>query len=317
MNGISGKDRSLVALERCASYNREGLLEVVDKVCRAISLKVSSGSMVLLKPNLVSGGSGPEHLACTSPQFVAAVAEWCLGQGARVKVGDSPAFGTARKVMRACGMEEALRPLDVELVNFNRARRMEMACGLTVPVAAEALDCDLLLNLPRVKAHNQLYVSLAVKNYFGVVAGMRKAFHHAVHGDKGNRFEALLADLPEVFPGSFSLVDGITAMEKSGPMKGDPYPLQVVAASGDPVSLDTALVKIIGGDLKKSQLWVEYHNRGVAGTSLEDITFPLKAPDDLAVSDFLFPRIMTPVSFNPMRMLISSCRRIAASISEN
>lgn len=304
-----------MALLRCENYQHRELMAAVDRLCTAAGLVVKPGTKVLLKPNLVSAGSGPGHLACTSPEFVAAVAEWCLAHGARVRVGDSPAFGTARRIMRVCGMTTTLRHLGVEMVNFSKSRRVALDCGLTVPVAVEALECDLLINLPRVKAHSQLYVSLAVKNYFGVVAGMRKALHHALHGDRANNFESLLVDLLKLFPGSFSLVDGITAMQGSGPMKGPPYHLRLLGGAFNAVALDTALLAIIGAEPERSQLWVECRHRGLLGTGLTEIEYPLQSPSELAVADFALPRTLKPVTFHPARMLVSTCRRLAGGLA--
>lgn len=303
-----------VCLASCRSYNREALKASLDLVLRAAGLAPRSGTLVLLKPNLVSAGSGPAHLACTSPAVVAAAAEWCLDHGAKVRVGDSPAFGSGRSVMRACGMLDALAGLPVETADFVRARQLDLPCGLRVPVAAAALDCDILVNLPRVKAHSQLYVSLAVKNYFGVVVGWRKALHHARHGEVANRFEALLADLPGLFPGSFTLVDGIVAMQRSGPMKGDPFPLGLLAGGFDPVALDTAILAIIGGEPQLSQLWVECQRRGLPGTDPARLAFPLARPEVLKAANFLLPELLNPVTFHPGRMLVGGCRRLVARV---
>jgi uncharacterized protein (DUF362 family) len=307
-------EKCRVALQRCNDYERGRLKEKIDQACRAIGFKVKTGSTVLLKPNLVAAGSGSRHLACSSPEFVAAAAEWCLDQGAQVKVGDSPAFGSGLMVMRACGMGETLKPLGVELVNFSRSRPIKLACGLKVPIAAEALDCDMLLNLPRVKAHNQLYVSLAVKNYFGVVVGWRKALHHAVNGDVANCFEELLVDLPGLFPSACSLLDGIVAMHRTGPMQGEALPLRLIGASVEPVALDTAVMRVIGADFAKSRLWVECRRRGMVGTDLAGIEFPLKSPEDLPAEGFILPEQLKPVTFHPGRMLVGACRRLASGI---
>jgi len=303
-----------VALTQCPSYHPEQLKAALDLVLRASCLTILPGSRVLLKPNLVSAGGGPTHLACTSPAVVAAMAEWCLDQGAMVQIGDSPAFGSGRSVMRACGILDALAGLPIEIVNFDRYQRLELPCGLQVPVATAALECDLLINLPRVKAHGQLYVSLAVKNYFGVVTGWHKALHHARHGDIANRFEALLADLPSLFPGSFTLVDGIVAMQKTGPMRGEPFPLGLLAGSCDPVALDTAILQIIGADPHRSQLWVECQRRGLPGADPARLHFPLARPENFLVNNFLLPEALKPVTFQPGRILLGGCRQLVAKI---
>lgn len=313
---IERDEKCRVALQHCDDYERGSLKGKIDQACRAIGFQIRTGATVLLKPNLVAVGNAPLHLACSSPDFVVAVAEWCLDHGARVKVGDSPAFGSGKMVMRACGMAEKLQPLGVELVNFSRTRPLAMACGLKVPIASEALDCDVLLNLPRVKAHNQLYVSLAVKNYFGVVVGWRKALHHAVNGDIGNRFENLLLDLPGLFPAACSLLDGIVAMHRTGPMKGEAFPLGLLGASCDPVALDTAVMSVIGANFAKNRLWMEACRRRMSGTELANIDFSLKGPEDFLAEGFILPEQLKPVTFHPGRMMVGTCRRLIGILKE-
>jgi uncharacterized protein (DUF362 family) len=303
-----------VVLTQCRTYEAVELKEAVDRVFRAAAFTVRPGSVILLKPNLVSAGSGPLHLACTSPALVRAVAEWLLDHEARIRIGDSPAFGSARLVMRACGMLRALTGLPVEVINFDRAVLVALPCGLRAPVARAALECDVLLNLPKLKAHGQMYVSLGVKNYFGVVVGWRKALHHALNGDIGNRFEMLLADLPGLFPEAFSLADGIVAMQRTGPMKGDPYTLGVLAGAYDPVALDTALLEIIGAEAGRSPLWAECQRRGLPGTNRALLSYPLRNPEELRVRDFQLPESLEPVTFHPGRMLVGGCRRLRARI---
>ncbi len=310
----SSVDKCPVALQSCEDYGRDRLKRKIEQVGQAAGLRINPGSMVLLKPNLVAAGSGPLHLACTSPDFVAAAAEWCLDHGAKVVVGDSPAFGSGRMVMEACGLAEKLRSLGVKMVDFGRSRTIKLLCGMKVPVSIEALDSDVLVNLPRVKAHNQLYVSLAVKNYFGVVSGWRKALHHAVNGDVGTRFEELLVDLPGLFNDTFTLLDGVIAMQGSGPMTGEPYPLRLIGGAIDPVALDTAVMRIIGADYEKSRIWLECRRRGLPGADPDRLEFPLLHPRELSAPEFILPEQLSPVIFHPGRMLIGACRRGVAGI---
>ena len=303
-----------VALAQCRKYTPFELKEAVGRILRAAGFSVRPGSFVLIKPNLVSAGGGWSHLACTSPALVRAVAEWLVDHGARLGIGDSPAFGSGRMVMRACGMLEALEGLPIKVLDFDRAVSVAFPCGLKIPVARAALECDMLFNLPRFKAHGQMYVSLAVKNYFGVVTGWRKALHHAQNGDIGNRFEMLLADLPNLFPNTFSLIDGIVAMQRTGPMKGDPYNLGLLGGAFDPVALDTALLEVVGAKPGCSPLWRECFRRGLPGTDFARLSYPLAKPVELQVGDFLLPDFLNPVTFHPVRILVGGCRRLRARI---
>lgn len=298
-----------VGIQRCAAYRRQDVKAAVARLCAALGIVVRSGDRVLLKPNLISA-SNRNELACTQPQFVAAVAEWFVDHGARVAVGDSPAFGTAVGVMQRSGISEALAGLPVKQRNFTATRRLTLASGISVRLAEAALETDLLVNLPRVKAHSQVYVTLAVKNYFGTVTGLQKPWCHFRYGDRDSRFAALLVDLLEVLPGGVSLADGIVAMQGDGPMNGRPFTMGVVAGSVNPVALDTALMSILNLQHDRSPVWRECVARQLAGSGLADPQYPLLRPAEVQVAGFETREHLQPISFNPCRMVASSVKRL-------
>ena len=304
------KDRE-VGLLACRQYDRRLLKEGVEALCNALGFRVSTGSRVLLKPNLVSAVRH-KGLACTHPEVVAAVAEWFLDQGAKVRVGDSPAFGSALGVMADCGISAALKGLPVTMINFEAAQPVRLASGLSVGVARAIGECDLLVNLPKIKAHGQLYVSLAVKNYFGAVVGFRKPWLHARYGDVDTRFEAMLVDLLGVLPGGITLADGVVAMHCDGPVGGKPFPLHLLAGGLNPVALDTALLGVLGLSPQESPVWLECRRRNLAGSTLPELSFPLARPEEVAVQGFQPPVRLRPVSFHPWRLLLGAMKRLMA-----
>ncbi len=300
-----------VGLVPCRQYDRQLLKRRVETLCNAMGLRVSAGSRVLLKPNLVTAVRN-KGLACTHPEVVAAVAEWFLDQGAKVRVGDSPAFGTALGVMAACGISAALKGLPVTMINFEAVQPVRLASGLSVGVARAVGECDLLVNLPKIKAHGQLYLSLAVKNYFGAVVGFRKPWLHARYGDIDNRFEAMLVDLLAVLPGGITLADGVVAMHTDGPVGGTPFPLQLLAGGLNPVAMDTALIAVLGLPPEASPVWRECHRRNLVGSTLLELSFPLARPEEVAVQGFQAPARLRPVSFHPWRLLLGAMKRVMA-----
>jgi uncharacterized protein (DUF362 family) len=300
-----------VGLLRCPAYQPQNLKETIDQLCSSLSFSVRPGDTILLKPNLI-GALRADGLACTHPKFIAAVAEWCLDQAAKVIVGDSPAFGSASGVMQAVGITEALKGLPVTRQDFKRYRRMVLAGGFVVNLAEPALDCDVLINLPKVKAHSQMLVSLAVKNFFGTVVGMHKARYHVRYGDRMDRFTGLLVDLLALMPAGVSLADGIVAMHGDGPVKGRPFQLHVVAGALNPVALETALMDVLGLEHAENPLWLECARRKLPGADPSDLVYPLLAPDSVRAQDFQVPVKLKPISFNPFRMAVSAMRRAVA-----
>lgn len=299
---------SEVGLIPCPRYDRGLVKEGVATICSSLGFAVPPGSKVLLKPNLVSGRR-KDGLACTQAEFVAGAAEWFLDLGARVTVGDSPAFGTARGVMSSCGITAALRKYPVTLADFDEPVAVTLPGGISVKIARPALEADFLINLPRVKAHGQLLITLAVKNYFGTVIGFRKAALHAGLGGREGRFEAMLVDLLGVLPGGISLIDGIIAMHQQGPVNGKPFPLGIIGGALNPVALDTALLHLLRIAPERSPLWRECRRRGLPGSRPETLHFPLGYPRNFPVGRFEVPGQLKAVSFHPLHLFVSVMKR--------
>jgi len=286
------------------------LERAVAELLTAAGFRPAPGSHVLVKPNLVA----PQRvlLSCTHPAVVRAACVFLLDCGARVAVGDSPAFGTARVVARICGLTRALSDLPVRLTNFTRPRPVPLSFGGSIVVASQALEADILLNMPRLKVHNQTGLSCAVKNTFGCVAGSRKALAHQLHGERGNRFPSLILDVMAALPPLFHLVDGITAMHRAGPIGGDPFPLGLLAAAGQAVALDTAVAVLTGMPPELAPLWREALARGMPGSRPEDVAYPLLSPADFDATGFIFPAALSPVAFRPWRFVTGRVKSLLA-----
>jgi len=292
-----------------STYQQPLLDQAVD---RLLSSSAAAGTLrtaqVLLKPNLITAGNGV--LPCTDGRFIAAAARWFLAQGARVAVGDSPSFGSARAVLAAIGALPSLQALGVSVVEFKQTRETVLPGGQKAAMAAAAMDCDLLVNLPRVKAHAQMRVTLAVKNYFGCLSGFHKPWWHMAHGGTEGRFSALLVDLLAVLPASISLVDGIVAMHSTGPIHGEPFPLGLIACGANPVAIDTALLSVLGINPAQSPLRQAACRAGIRGTDPAGLEFPLARPAELGVRGFLVPESLSPIRFNPLRFVHNSMKRL-------
>ena len=236
----------IIAIAKQKNYQQDSLLSLVDQLMTVCDYSISPGSVVLLKPNLVAAAK-PNDLACTNANFVAAVASWCLEQGAKVRVGDSPAMVSGQKVMAICGYQESLQGLGVEVAPFVRMTEVLLPCGIRVKIAVDALECDYFINLPKVKCHAQVGLTLALKNYFGIVVGWRKAYAHLAYGGaKGHRFVEMILDLPQLISNKFNIVDGIMAMHRKGPTGGESFPLGLVFACADSYALDLAIAETLG-----------------------------------------------------------------------
>ena len=290
-------------MERARDYSQapETVPLLLDRVLPDIS-----GIRLLIKPNFVALKGAP--LCCTHASVIAAAARHCVDRGARVTVGDSPAFGTAQAIASAIGLPEMLRPLGVPVVTLGRGVKVRSG-PVRVPVSADALEADLILNLPKFKAHSQMRFSGAVKNLFGCVTGVSKAWLHAVHGDKGGRFADMICGLMAVLPPVFSLMDGVEAMHRTGPSAGEAYPLGFMGASVGSVPLDTAAGMVLGATAELFPVWNQCVRAGLPGADPALLTYPLQKPGDFDARGFVLPVTLKPESFRPDVLLQSLIKR--------
>jgi ferredoxin len=128
-----------------------------------------------------------------------------------------------------------------------------------------------VINLPKVKTHSMMLLTLGVKNMFGCVPGMRKAQWHLRAGVDHASFAGMLVELCRLVRPALTIADGIMGMEGEGPGSGNPRQLGLLVASGNPYALDTAICRIIGAPLAKAPTIQAARQRGFAGADPKHI----------------------------------------------
>ena len=126
---------------------------------------VHPGDHVLLKPNLLSARP-PERRVTTDPRMVMAVARLVREAGGDPFMGDSPALESFTRVAAKTGMAEMAHQLGIPLVPFTRPIRMTTPAGSLfkkLEIAPEALEANVVINLPKLKTHSQMLLTLGVK----------------------------------------------------------------------------------------------------------------------------------------------------------
>lgn len=311
-----------VGLLACADYAAPRLRQIVFQALETAGPRVAAGMRVLVKPNLVTA----QPLACASPEVTAAACAWLLEHDARVEVADSPGFGRAGAVARKIGLEAALRPLKLRV----RALDQPVPARLALPpsssvafpeggprfmISRRALECDLILSVPRVKAHSQMLLTLAVKNCFGCISGLRKALIHTREGRDPVCFADCLAALWAALPPVAGLADGVRAMHVAGPSRGKPFALGLVGASPSAVALDEALCAVLGLPPGATPLGAALERRRAEGCAAAGwrASYVLQGPEEFDARGFELPRQLAHTSFHPARFVKSCVRRLWAA----
>ncbi|KAB1442107.1 DUF362 domain-containing protein [Pseudodesulfovibrio senegalensis] len=299
-----------VALARMLEYESTLLPATVALLMKEAGYEPAVGRRVLVKPNLVSAANA--GLSCTHPLVVRAVCTHLLNNGEHVTVADSPAFGPASRVARAAGLDTALKPLGLRVHSLGTPRPTALPCGCTMGISSSALDADIIVNIPRLKAHCQMRVTCAVKNLFGCVTGFRKAVSHNTLGNRGNLFREMVMDLPLALPPVLTVLDGVRPMHEEGPIHGRPFDLGLLGASESPVALDTAIYSLLGLATMDVPLWAEATKRQLPGSDPAAIHFPLEKPQDFDAHGFAIPTELDPIRFEPLRLIRGRLKSLLA-----
>ncbi len=296
----SKRTRESVAFFRILEYESTFLDTAVAMVIEECGLKVPAGTKVLVKPNLVSSKN---PLACTHPNVTISLCRYLKDCGAEITVADSPGYGSAAQVSKAIGMNAGLAELGLKTKSLGRPTKLKLSFGETIGISRDALENDMIINVPKLKAHSQFVLTGAVKNMFGTVVGFRKALAHTKFGEHPGFMEKMIIEVNKAMPISFSLMDAIYPMHVTGPISGKPYTMSLLAGSCNQYALDTAIYMLLGMSPKKILLWKESARQKIFGYHPDHLKYVIEPPDDFDTKDFIVPEKLSPMEFEAVRFV--------------
>jgi uncharacterized protein (DUF362 family) len=301
-----------VSLIRANSYIRERLRDSIETLLEpfgGMTAFVKPGNRVLLKPNLLTGAR-PTKECTTRAELVYVVAQMVIETGGKPFLGDSPAFGSAKGVAVANGYLPILEELNIPIIDFHGQRYQTVNEEFNhLLLCKEAMEADVVINLPKVKSHSQLVLTLGTKNLFGCVPGKMKAWWHIEAGKDSNRFGEMLVETARAIAPDLTILDGIVAHEGNGPSNGEPRPLGILGAATNVFALDRAMVEILNVPPEQVPTVAASMRVGVC-PELETIHFPLLHPDLLQIDDWRLPDKFLPIDFGMPRVIKSTFKHL-------
>ena len=304
--------QAAVSLIRAQSYDRDTLRRALEDLLEPLggmNAIVRPGDRVLLKPNLLTGGR-PGKECVTRPEMVYCVAQLVREAGGHPFLGDGPAFGSARGVAKANGYLLLVEALNLPIVEFHGKRYETVSEAFNhLLLSKEAMDADVVINLPKVKSHVQLTLTLGVKNLFGCVPGKMKAWWHMEAGKDCDRFGEMLVETARAISPDLTILDGIIGHEGDGPSNGDPRRLNLLGASTNVFALDRAVVEILNTDPAIVPTVAASQRLGLC-PALTEIEFPHLHPDELRITDWRLPTALMPIDFGLPRIIQSTFRHL-------
>jgi predicted dehydrogenase/uncharacterized protein (DUF362 family) len=228
---------------------------------------VKKDSLVVIKPN-VCYPKNLENMVITDPRVLEAVINLMKQRTKNVLVIESDArSGTAEKRAIDTGIMAVIKKCEAEFLNLSKDKVEEhKVAGLSIQIPKTVLRADYFVNLPKVKTNADVFISVAMKNMFGVIASRRKTQFHRKLSD-------ILVYLSHAVRQRLVIADGIVAMEGLGPIDGKPVNLGLIISGKNPVTVDAACCHVMGFNPYAVEALWKAHQQGMGEIDREKIRF--------------------------------------------
>jgi uncharacterized protein (DUF362 family) len=224
----------------------EALVKAAMDAIGGMSRFVPKDSWVIIKPNICVAYHSYEYAATTNPWVVGTLVQLCFEAGAkRVQVLDFPFGGTPQDAYRISGIGEQVEAAGGEMVLMSsfkfKPTPIENALSLKqTEIYEDALNADVLINVPIAKTHGMATLTLGMKNMMGLISNRGE-----IHWDFGNR----LTDLSKTIKPDLTVIDAVRILTANGPTGGnldDVKKLDTVIVSPDIVAADSYGATLFG-----------------------------------------------------------------------
>jgi uncharacterized protein (DUF362 family) len=303
---------SKVVLTQCEDYDSGSLAEALKKQFGSLGgldKFVKPSDDVLLKPNFIAPKSRRRAVQ-TDPAVLIETAKLIKDFGAKPFVGDSPAWSNTYHCAKKLNLEGPLKKLGVPIRQLDRGKKIKIGKdGTRVSFSSVALDADVIINLPKLKSHQQLVATIAVKNMFGAVSGKEKAYWHFSKGSNREQFCEFLIEIYKYLNPALTIVDGITAMEGVGPIRGKPRRIGYLIGSTDPIACEVVCSKLIGLEPEELPMIRTARGLGFGCGDFDKIEIDGDSLPTQVCDDFEIPPLI-PVRFS----LLYVCKSIIKQI---
>lgn len=272
---------SSVYLLRNESYDTQEIEESVRRIFAfyEINSGLISGKKVAVKPNLLTTAA-PESGIITHPVIILSVIKEIKKHGGIPVLVESPGFHPLERVLKKIGLYEILVRENISIADTKKTVTIHNPGGRrfkSFQVAADLEECDVIINLPKMKTHGLTYFTGAVKNLFGTINGLEKSKWH-FRANNAADFTSFLLDLyGAILLGlnrkMYHIMDGVIGLEGEGPGAGGrPVAGNAIVAGDDALAVDSVAIVVAGLQREKALTWVEGSKRGYGVTDINSIS---------------------------------------------
>lgn len=213
-------------------------------------LPASKNTKILIKPNLNANMNALTGNT-TDLRLLASVIEYLKTEGYQnIVIGEGTNSGYYRNnisVISRLKVDMLAKHYGVMVIdlNYSESHYIDFEKGIKAGIAREVIESEFLINMPKLKTHFEVGMSVCLKNLMGCLVGQenKKKTHKSLAKN--------ILNINKYLKPHLHIVDGIIAMEGLGPTRGTPINTGIVFIGTDPYLIDLACAKIAGFDYQK------------------------------------------------------------------
>ncbi len=268
-----------------------------ESVRRAVDLcngftHLPRGGKIFIKPNIVfwtKAVTFPKWGVITTSRIMEdiiallkdfGIDDITIGEGTVVM--DPADTKTQQHAYQSLGYDTLKKKYGIKVFNILERpfRKVDLGDDVHLKFNVDALDSDLIVDLPVLKTHNQTVVSLGIKNLKGLIdIPSRKKCHSA---DPVKNLHFRVARLADRLPPVFTLIDGIYSLERGPAFDGHVRRSNLLVASADILAVDKVGSTLLGLDparVPHLAFAAQNHHRPI---DLSDVTVVGKPIDEVS-----------------------------------
>ncbi len=258
------------------SFTSTDLDEVLSKALRWVNAAqfIRPGARVFIKPNLT--WRIPTPGVTVTPTFLRILVENLLLFTPHIIIGESEggqASFQAEEAFENHGLYALQKEYAIQVVNLSKGRHETATATVSskpVSVQLPSLllhEVDVFITVPVPKVHAMTGVSLGFKNQWGCLGDKMRVTQHP-------HFDTAILAIHKLLKPRLCIFDGTYFLDHTGPMVGEPVPMNLVIAGDDVGAASLACCEIMQID----PLSISHHR--------------------LALEEKLFPRSADKIEFN-------------------
>jgi uncharacterized protein (DUF362 family) len=208
---------------------------------------VGPGDTVVIKPNITADSISWRQGIVTNTHLVGAIIELVAARNPReILIAEAIAIGLdVKKAYSFLGYDKIARATGARLVDLYDEEFIDVPTAgsnlhSTLQIARTIMEADFLINVPVIKTHVAVGISVCMKNLMGTISREQKRKFHFFGVAES------VVDLNSVVRPHLSIADGTVAGEGDGPMANEPVGFETLLVGTDNRIVDTVCARVMG-----------------------------------------------------------------------